>query len=232
MDDKNFDESIAKNWIKIIESPNASMRDRELYPRLNQWVANVRQGKVLDVGCGQGIISEKLPIDTLTYHGVDPSQTLIQRARLLYERQDRVFSVGNIYDLKFSEGQFDGCLSVLVWHLLSDINKASAEISRVLKPDGHFHIVTANPKSYDSWKRIYTQSELVGNRLDGTLTLSDGSLERDTLYLHTESEIRSVLSKAGLDILEFEEFYRPSSSTQDMLVSITGVKRPTKHNFI
>lgn len=95
---------------------------------------------ILDVGCGTGgnsaYLAEKYGCRVT---GIDISDLMVERAN---ERvvssglDDRLsFSVGNAYDLDFSDGTFDVVMTVFVSQFL-DLGKAFPEFSRVLKDGG------------------------------------------------------------------------------------------------
>lgn len=223
MDDKTFDEAEAKDWIRGIESVKQSIRDKDIYPAINNWINENNLKNFLDVGCGQGICSEKLNLVGRNYTGVEPSQVMIDRANELYKDENCRFVKGNIYDLPFANESFDGLFSILVFHLLSDLDTAASELSRILEPGGKFHIITANPDSYKTWKSFYKEMKLDGKRLDGTMLMSDGSKSNDTLYLHTTEEIHKSLQKYSLIITQSETF-RISAIGEKTLVSFMGSK--------
>lgn len=165
MDDRHFDKKSADEWIATIESRDADVREKDIYPHLKQWIWDNDITNVVDLGCGQGVCSTKIPVDTL-YTGIEPSPFLLKRARELYPSEKIL--PGSAYKIPLDTGSVEGIFSIAVWHLLSDAEKASQEISRVLRPGGHFLIVTADPQS-EVWKKSH-----------------------DQLYLRSETELTSV----------------------------------------
>ncbi len=222
MDDRIFDDETALQWIDAIESANTSIRDRDIHPEIQSWVEKNSLTEILEIGSGQGICSDKINLDDRRYTGVDPSPKMIERAQQLYSRENRSFVGGNIYSLPFASEIFDGAFSILVWHLLSNLEAAARELARVLKPGGQFLIVTANPKAYAAWKAFYDNFQLDGKRLEGTMILN-GSQSHDVLFLHTIDELSNSLKKFSLNIQE-EETFRPDQSGVHLLISIKGKK--------
>lgn len=164
MDDHTFDESSALDWMESVEKSN--LRDSDIYPKIRNWLDRSSSSEIVDIGCGQGICSANIELAGRHYTGVDPSAFLIDRARQLYGEKNRCFVLGNAYQLPLRYGTFDTAFSVSVWHLLSDLGKAAAELSRVLKANGHFLIITANPDAYSAWKALYADSKLDGRRFE------------------------------------------------------------------
>jgi ubiquinone/menaquinone biosynthesis C-methylase UbiE len=214
MDDRQFDEQTAKEWIETIEGDGAGVREKDLYPHLREWINQIGPKKILDLGCGQGACSEKLNLGDCSYIGIDPSIYLLQRAARLFPRKQFIF--GNAYSIPFSDFSFDAVFSIAVWHLLEDKKKAAAELSRVLKNGGSFLIATANPETYQSWTSTYVSSVRGGARFEGKMRNKDGTESTDVLFLHSFDEIVWSLREAGLKVKE--------TSTFRTVISIRGLK--------
>ncbi len=225
MNDHTFDEQTARGWIRGIEHGNSQVREQDIYPRLRAWLERAAPERILEIGCGQGVCSDKIDLSGRVYIGVDPSPVLIDRARELYTTAGREFAVGNAYELPFSEKQFDAVFSVMVWHLLSDLPKAAFELCRVLKPGGHFLIVTANPGARADWEAIYFNQKIDGRRFEGNLVLDGKIFDHDVLYFHTQLEIESALNRAGLQVDTVEPFRKSKpDQAQEYLISMQGTR--------
>jgi len=225
MDDQNFSQKTALDWISTIEDEKSLIRDTDIYPKLKTWISRGSPLEILEVGSGQGICSDKIDLNGRNYTGIEPSPHLVDRAKELYRRENRNFLLGNAYDLPFSNGVFDAVFSVAVWHLLSDQQKAAEEFSRVLKANGHFLIITANPGAYSLWTDAYADTRLDGKRFEGKTQLFDQPVTHDVLYLHTLDEIMNSLQAAHLKVEEIKTF-RPSGKPDDQkkFISIQGQK--------
>ena len=225
MDDRTFDHKTAQEWIEGVEGGTNRIRDQDVYPILRAWVEHASPQQILEIGCGQGVCSDHIDLKGRRYTGVDPSPFMLERAKKLYESQSRRFLSGNAYDLPFPGGLFDGAFSVMVWHLLSDLGKAAAELSRVLKNAGHFLVITANPDSYSEWKELYTNAKLEGQRFEGDMKLTGDRVAHDVLYLHTLDDLSGSLRSAHLKIDRVEKFRKSKKGQgEEYLVSISGRK--------
>lgn len=222
MDDRVFDKKSAATWIDSVE--RSQIRDADIYPWLKAWVHRVSPKEVLDIGCGQGICAEKLD-DISRYAGVEPSPLLLDRARQMYGRANREFVLGNVYALPFSDGVFDAAFSIAVWHLLERLDTAAQEMSRILKPDGHFMLVTANPGAYPLWTDSYTHSTCEGRRFQGEVQQNDQVIQ-DVLYLHTLDEILGSLRAANLEVHKTQTFRESAKfQGQHQFIWIEGQKK-------
>jgi ubiquinone/menaquinone biosynthesis C-methylase UbiE len=106
--------------------------------------ARIKPGsRVLDVGCGTGVVSRNLawivgPKGGVV--GVDPSRVLVQAARRLarrdgLSRQVR-YEVGDGAHLRFRDGSFDAAVAVTVLLHVPDSEAVLKEMIRVTRPGG------------------------------------------------------------------------------------------------
>lgn len=201
MSESSNDQKIAADWIRVIESPSAlSTREKDIYPRLTEWIEAIAPTRILDIGCGQGICSAHINLQGRSYTGIEPSPLLIDRAHHLYKDANKQFIIGTVENLPFDDSTFHAVFSVAVWHLLSDIKTASREMERVLSPNGKFLIISANPDAYAQWTKPYENTSLEGRKFKGEVKLSDGTIATETLFLHSRDEILNSLRDAGLRV--------------------------------
>ncbi len=198
--------NVDKDWIEMIEGERGQVREQDLYPKLNRWASSRPFENILDIGCGQGICSQKIDLGLSHYTGIDSSEFLIKRATELYESANTKFQVADALDLPFDDESFDAVFSISLIHLIEDIDEVIYELSRVLKPKGRFFLVTAAPSFYEAWEDSYKDKLLEGKRLVGKRLAFDGSEVEDTLYLHEGEEIHDAIEDAGLEIEDIEPF--------------------------
>ena len=197
---------IAKQWIKSSEGEQGMIRDRELYPYLKVW-SQKHKGVLVDIGAGQVICSSIVQHDGMMYIGVEPSQTLIDRANEKYSGDKRRFVLGNAYDLPVEDSSVDIVLSVNVWFHLRDLTAAAREVSRILKSDGVFLISTANPKSYPYWEKRFDENAKITDKIiEGKVNTPVQSLSRNIFYKYTMEELLESFESNGLTIEKITEF--------------------------
>jgi SAM-dependent methyltransferase len=97
------------------------------------------RGRVLDVGSGTGslafaVAERKVRARVL---GIDPSTEYVAYANARNPFPDRVsFEAGDAQQLRFPDGAFDACLSLLVFNFIPDPLRALLEVRRVTKSGG------------------------------------------------------------------------------------------------
>jgi SAM-dependent methyltransferase len=145
-----------------------------------------RGKRVLEVGCGTGLILERLAQHASHAVGVDFSPGMLQTA----QRRGLSVAVGSATQLPFLSNSFDLVCSFKVLAHVPDIQQAFAEIARVTKPGGQMALELYNP-----WSLRY-----LAKRLAGPQPISDGRTEAD-MYTRWDSPraIRALLP-AGVEL--------------------------------
>ena len=96
--------------------------------------------RVLDVGCGPGVLTRELVerLGTDAVSAIDPSAPFVDAARQRLPGVDIL--VGSAEELPYDDGTFDAALAQLVVHFMSDPVAGVREMARVTRPGG---VVTA-----------------------------------------------------------------------------------------
>lgn len=142
-----------------------------------EFVASIcPSGKVLDVGCGTGVLASRLANAGYDVTGVDPSSGMLD---VLRERDPSVTAVrGSGTQLPFDDDSFDLVLCVAVMHHIADpadVRKTLTEMVRVSRPDGRVLIWDHNPRN-PYWGRLMARvpQDTGEERLIGEAELLDG----------------------------------------------------------
>lgn len=99
-------------------------------------LASIKPGKkILEVGCGTGIFTEKLAETGAEIFAIDISPDLISKAENKIKCANAVFKIADLEKLPFENESFDCVVGISVLHHV-DITKALKEIKRVLKSPG------------------------------------------------------------------------------------------------
>ncbi len=99
--------------------------------------------KILDVGCGTGELAHSLAEDfkAAKVHGIDLSETMIEKARAKEFKENIDFRVGDVEQLPYEDNTFDVITCSHSFHHYPNKEKAMAEMYRVLKPNGRLMII-------------------------------------------------------------------------------------------
>ena len=127
-------------------------------------------GRVLDIGCGPGVIVQELLDRGFDYHGVDIAERMIEQCRRRFPQVDSSrFSVGRIQSLQFPDNFFDLVLCIGVIEYLEDDDQAIREMRRVLKTGGAAIISMPNRSApFVRWNRgVYKPVVRLLNRVRG-----------------------------------------------------------------
>ena len=107
--------------------------------------------RVLEIGCGMGTDGVQFAKAGAIYTGVDLTEAAIDLARRNFDLNDLrgEFRVSDAENLDFTDQSFDLVYSHGVLHHTPDIQRAVAEIHRVLKPGGRAVVMLYHRGSYN-----------------------------------------------------------------------------------
>jgi SAM-dependent methyltransferase len=102
-------------------------------------IAEAAPRRVLEVGCGPGElaarIAEELGADVVAF---DTSERMVDLAR----QRGVEAHVGDVQHLPAADGEFDCAVAAWMLYHVSDVERALAELARVLRPGGRLVAVT------------------------------------------------------------------------------------------
>jgi 2-polyprenyl-3-methyl-5-hydroxy-6-metoxy-1,4-benzoquinol methylase len=141
------------------------------------------RSRVLDVGCGDGGLVDRLAAHGLDAVGVDPNAPA--RPRLIRERVEDASSIG----------RFDAACSVMALHH-SDLERVVAAIAHLLRPGGRLFVSEFSWEGYDERSAAWVAAH------GGSKSVADWRAEHDDL--HTGAAVRAALD-AVFDTLSLTE---------------------------
>jgi SAM-dependent methyltransferase len=136
------------------ESLPAHVVEHYLTKRTRFVLEHCPRGRVLDVGCGTGLLATRLADAGYEVTGVDPSEGMLE---ILAAQTSEVDAVsGSATSLPFPDDSFDVVLSVAVMHHIADaadVRQTLFEMVRVAKPSGRVLVWDHNPRN-PYWKNL------------------------------------------------------------------------------
>jgi SAM-dependent methyltransferase len=104
--------------------------------------------RVLDVGCGTGVLAQRLAGRGYDVVGLDPSKGMLE---VMHRRAPELEAVaGSATEIPFAEGEFDLALSVAAMHHIAEpaaVRRALEEMVRVVRPGGLVAVWDHNPRN-------------------------------------------------------------------------------------
>ena len=170
---------------------------------------------VLDIATGTGHTAFALAPHVDSVIGIDLTEPMIAEAELLRRKKSAgniTFQIGDVHQLPFEDRIFDVITCRRAAHHFSDIQRAIAEMRRVLRPGGTIVIDD----------RSVPEDDFLDQRMNRLDTYHDESHIRE----YRPSEWRRMLEEAGFQVETLEPYtqHRPLSSlTRD--VSAENVKK-------
>ena len=119
--------------------------------------------RYLDLGCGTGNYTIELFNKGISIIGIDPSETMILKAKSKVSQIDWI--IGTAEDTGLNNESIDGLICCLTIHHWTDLIAAFKEINRILKKNGRFIIFTATPNQMEGyWLNHYFPQMLYESR--------------------------------------------------------------------
>lgn len=132
------------------------------------WVMGLAHGRdVLDVGCGDGLLAQRLAPSARSVVGIDPDLDALRRARVRLEGVDRVSIIETTFaDFASGKAQFDLITFVASLHHL-DLRETLIAATKMLRPGGDLAVVglSANTTVADRlWSALCLPAVRLGSR--------------------------------------------------------------------
>ena len=140
---RRFYNDIAGAYHRFRISGNAPNNEFLVNPAALKLIGNVKGKRILDLGCGTGIVSKQLQDKGGKVSGIDLSPEMIGIAKEYAPGID--FKIGSVMKLPYRDSSFDCVLALLVMNYVPDFDKALSEVWRVTKLGGYFVAAVGNP---------------------------------------------------------------------------------------
>jgi 2-polyprenyl-3-methyl-5-hydroxy-6-metoxy-1,4-benzoquinol methylase len=148
---------------------------------------NEEYNEIVDIGCGEGIMLEKLT-RCFPHKNIVGLDSMAENVQICSKRGLQI-RLGDVYFLDFPQDSVDLVILMEVIEHLDDPNKAIQEIYKILKPGGKLIIVFPNDTTF-----------IVARIL--TLKLKEAVYNPGHLKQWNPREVRSLLNSYNLDVIK------------------------------
>jgi len=138
-------EPVSDWYMKYLEGDADSYHAKVIIPNLIRLLGKVEGKRILDLGCGNGIIGHILAEQKAFVFGVDGSKTLIDSAMLHAQKNEQYFVQDVRLGLPKECKNIDTCISVLSIQNMDSLHVIFDSVAHMLTKSGTFHIVTLHP---------------------------------------------------------------------------------------
>lgn len=176
-------------------------------------MGDLRGARVLDVGCGDGVLACAAASRGAVVIGIDPDPAMLDAARARAERAavEADFTDGRIERLPFADASFDMVAAVTVLCFVGDASAACREMARVLRPGGR--LVLGELGRWSLWAGI--------RRLRGWL----GAATWRAARFRTGRELQALAEHAGFRVTAIRgaAFYPPLGLCARLLAPVDSL---------
>jgi SAM-dependent methyltransferase len=212
-----------RDLVALYDVDNPGGVDHDFYRALADSLAARR---IIDLGCGTGLLTRSLAASDRDVAGIDPSRTMLDWARCQPGAELVTWIEGDATSIA-STGDIDLvlCTGNAIMHLdPNDLTTALGHISGALRPGGVLSFETRNPsaREWERWTRAATHgerqtdlgrltewsevTEVAGERVtfDAHNVLPDGAdrVYTTVLYFRAADTFRTALHDAGFRDIE------------------------------
>jgi len=182
--------------------------------------------RLLDLGCGNGVIIPAALKKTKEYYGLDISRKLINISKKKYSQEIKSgkveLRVGDARKLPYEDNFFDLVISCAVLHHVpGDKNRQAVfnEVYRVLKPGGRIVMINWNLLNEWAEKRFKIKKQLKsadepGDVLVPWLATSGKELQR-YIHIFTPEELKELAQEAGFKRIKITYRNRAGEVTEN-----------------
>ena len=207
---KDFWENTGREY----EDQADRMAIRKLLPK--------RMEKIADIGGGYGRLANEYLKRAHKVILFDYSKSELKQAKEIYG--DKIETrAGDIYELPFKDNELDGLMMIRVTHHLKHLDKAMAELFRVLKPGGVAVIEVANKRTLPKMARFMVGKSKV-NPFDKKVA-NYKEISADGFYNYHPKYVEEIFDRTGF---KREKVLSVSNFRSSGLKKVFGTKNLVK----
>ena len=162
-------------------------------------LASIKPGdRVVEIGCGTGLVLKELLKITKPVYGTDISREMLERAKSYIgdEVSNVILTKNDILELNLPKNYFDKIISMEVLRYVEDMPKALINVKRIMKNNSTLVFTVTNVFSFSFFPLKYYVRKLF-HMIDTKTELSQ--------YFVTECRIKKEIKKSGLEIISFKK---------------------------
>jgi SAM-dependent methyltransferase len=157
--------------------PRSKVYNPPLAARYDMVIRRVPNGRVLDVGAGDGYLSGRLGEVCREVIGLEYEPSGVSLAQdLLRDRANVSVQQGDSYALPFADASFDGVVMADVIEHLDEPDRAVSEMARVVRDDGAVLVTTPHWRSDRVWDERHVM-EYTADQLRDRMAKSFGEVQ-------------------------------------------------------
>lgn len=163
--------------------------DAHLTSRLLHHLKPKKSGLYLDIGCGTGNYTDALQQKGFQFVGIDPSNKMLAKAKLKNLQID--WRIGLADKTGLETNSIDGIIASLTIHHWTDLDRAFAELHRVIKSTHKLVIFTSTPKQMKGyWLNHYFPK------------MMDASI----FQMPSMEKVEKAMTSSGFEIIQAENY--------------------------
>lgn len=205
----------ASEWIKALEGNTIGSR-KVTSPAIVETILHINPSSVLDLGCGEGWLVNKLVDEGITCVGIDATNELIERAstnggEFYVKTYEEIIEEKNVPSTPYEAVVFNFCLyhkeetEHLLKTVISFLHKRKLVIIQTLHPFAFLGtgFVYENQWIDDSWKGLKGDFQ-----------------SPHKWYYRTMEGWMSTIAKSGLKVVDIKEPSAPNATTPSSVIFI------------
>lgn len=177
-----------------------------------EWLAPQAGERVLDLGCGDGVLTAELARRGVSVLGIDISESLLKAAA---ERGVETRQMDG-QNLPF-DGEFDAVFSNAALHWMSNASAVIEGVFRALKPGGRF---VAEFGGHGNVAAVTTAMRATARRRGGDAALAG------PWFFPSVAVYREMLEERGFRVVRIGLFPRPTPLASGMIAWLRVFRRP------
>jgi methionine biosynthesis protein MetW len=185
--------------------------------RVDEALRSLTSGnRLLDIGCGNGIMLSMARDRFQEVHGVDISESAVSVTR---QKGIQASTVNlNVVPLPFPDGHFDSVTILSALQYFYDVDRVLRECHRILSPSGNLLLSVPNIRAIWRIGKLLIRGSFTGVSLD------EGIYDGGTLHYFAWANIKTLLVRNGFDVASTRGiFCKPAFWTRFKDLGFLGV---------